>query len=147
VRSRRGKTGSFRTRIEVMNDQPRPAVEFGGIRDALITRAAAHLSGDLKHFGLPTLLALAEVEQLTGVLSLVGAERTEAVYLRRGRVVSVTGKAPDEPTKRLAALCRWKTGSFSLVLRRVDRADEIGKPTTAFLIDLAREDDEAKRVA
>ncbi len=148
VRSRRGKSGRWRTRVSLTgeasdSDEPR---HVGGIREALTEVPTAHLSGDLSRFRMPTLLTLADLERTTGELRIHRGPQQAIVYLHQGRVVDVEGLGlPRE--QQLAALCGWTQGAFELFLRDVDRPDLFGLPTTALLIDLARAHDEAQRVA
>lgn len=166
VRSRRSRGGSYRTRVEVA--QPSAACvdrSVSGLRDALggaqrkrhgasrlvplAARCREHLGGELAHIGLPSVLSLAGIERMTGVVQLARGPVTVRLYLRDGDVVDVVdeGDADTAPREVLAELLRWDEGTFSVLLESVDRPDRIGVPTTALLLDLAREHDEQRRVA
>ncbi|MEQ8455618.1 MAG: PilZ domain-containing protein [Sandaracinaceae bacterium] len=163
VRSRRSKSGTFRTRIELSSQTLPEGVDRSvhGVHDALtkVVEAAVaptseitptrkeHLSGDLAMLGVPSLLSLAGLEQMTGVLRVGGAEGDGIeVFLQDGRVVDAMDGSGAAPRAVLAELCRRGQGSFALTLEPVDRPDRLGASTTALLLDLAREEDEATRV-
>lgn len=160
VRSRRSKSGTFRTRIELSQSALPDGVDRSvtGVRDALTEVALAavapkteleptrkeHLSGDLGMLGVPSLLSLAGIEQMTGVLRVDGGEAE--VFLRAGQVVDATDGTGAAPRAVLAALLRRTRGAFALTLEPVERPDRLGTSTTALLLDLAREEDEGARV-
>lgn len=142
VRSRRNRTGSFRTRVEMapkdaaMDRPPDPSAE-----------AKPHLSGDISRFRVTTLLTLAEVERISGELRVTREGADAVIFLREGRVVDVVAHDGADATARLSALCLWDTGAFEMILRETRRPDRVGTSTTALLLDLARAEDEAQRVA
>ncbi|MEZ4336554.1 MAG: PilZ domain-containing protein [Sandaracinaceae bacterium] len=144
VRSRRSKSGSYRTRVEWSEAEPAPTDRsVGGIRDAMKDRVP-QLTGDLGAFTPPTLLAFASMEQMSGELVVEDV----TVWLSRGDVVDVT--ATDRacpPLDLLAEVCRRDRGRFALYAGRVERPNRVGTSTTALLIDLARQHDELQRVA
>lgn len=160
VRSRRSKSGTFRTRIELASQSLPDGVDRSvhGVHDALtkVVEAAVaptseiaptrkeHLSGDLAMLGVPSLLSLAGIEQMTGVLRVDGG--AVEVFLQAGRVMDAVDGSGAAPRAVLGALCRRDQGSFALTLEPVDRPDRLGASTTALLLDLAREQDEAERV-
>jgi len=145
VRSRKAKDGTYRTRVEWDAAQPVEAEqEVGGIREAL-DQGPPHLSGELARFGLPTLLGLLALERASGRLRLDGPFGAATVFLRDGAVVDVSGDG--DPIERLATLCRWDAGQFTMHLGRTSGPDRVRTPTTALLLELARQEDELARVA
>ena len=150
VRSRRSKSGDFRTTVEVLGEAEIPASERAvqGIRELLVPRAPApHLAGDLSRFRAPTLLTLAELERATGELRMMHAGSTVTVYLAEGRVLDAEGLLGETVKEQLATACRWERGRFELRLCEVRRADRVGMGATALLLELARLEDEAARAA
>lgn len=156
VRSRQRSSGDFRTRIEVLDEEPNAETEDDtlGLRDALALATSppasgdAHLSGELSHVPLTSVLAVAGFERLTGELRLSRGLAQAVVYLREGQVVDCDGTLPEQsPRECLTELFGWAEGVFQLTVCPCDRPDRIGIPTTALLLDLARSLDENKRVA
>jgi len=105
-----------------------------------------HLSGVIARIRLATLCALCDMERLTGELALRRDDESTIVFVRDGHLVDVFPVAEGQsPRERLRELLRWERGSFELTLKEVERPDRIAVGTTALLLDLAREDDEARR--
>ncbi len=106
----------------------------------------AHLAGLLSRVRLPTLAALFEMDRISGELTLVQGEERATIFVRDGRIVDVESAALDpRPRPQLARLFGWMDGSFEFIVRPVTRADRVELSTTALLLDLAREADEAAR--
>ena len=111
-------------------------------------REGAHLSGTLSEVGLPSLLGFFELERTSGILCLDQGARTARIFVREGRIVDVECEAADaSTTEALGDLLEWRDGTFEFQFQAVERADSIGKTTSALLIDLARRHDEASRQA
>jgi hypothetical protein len=107
---------------------------------------AHHLSGQLASVPLTTLIALFEMERLTGELVVRRDIEEARIYISGGRLVDVEPVAVGETGRaRVRSILGWREGSFEFDVQPVGRADKIGMSTTALLIDLAREDDEASR--
>jgi len=105
-----------------------------------------HLKGVLSRIQLPSLLALIEIERMTGSLELHRAEQRASVFAREGRVVDVElPGAGDDPREMLAKLCAWRDGTFEFSLGPIDREDRLETSITGLLLDIAREQDEAGR--
>jgi hypothetical protein len=108
--------------------------------------AHKHLSGSLDRIRLPTLFALAEMERMSGALDVKQGTQTSRLFLRDGRILDVE-PMPEGSTHRaeLSRLCAWDNGTFEFFMEVIDRPDRVGIATTAMLLDLAREADEASR--
>lgn len=108
--------------------------------------AHKHLSGSLDRIRLPTLFALAEMERMSGALDVKQGAHAARLFLREGRILDVE-PIPEGSTHRaeLSRLCGWDSGTFEFFMDVIDRPDRVGVPTTALLLDLAREADEAGR--
>jgi hypothetical protein len=126
--------------------------ESGRASDPRLGRTSAakpkreHLSGLLARIRLPTLCALFDMERLSGELTLRRGDARAVIYVRDGRLVDVDPLEPDvTPRAGIGRLLAWDEGSFEFAVRDVDRPDRIGVSTTALLLDLAREADEAAR--
>jgi hypothetical protein len=109
-------------------------------------RRAYHLAGQVSRVPLTTLASLFEMERMTGELAVrKGAEKAR-IYVDGGRIIDVSPLGASEtPRERLRAVLGWREGSFEFDVKAVTRADRIGTSTTALLLDLARESDEAER--
>ncbi|MCC6751630.1 MAG: DUF4388 domain-containing protein [Deltaproteobacteria bacterium] len=105
-----------------------------------------HLVGLLSRIRIPTLLTMFELERMSGAL-LISRDGEEArLFVRDGRVVDVEdGQGRAAPRALATRLLAWDEGTFEFTLQAVDRPDRIGTSTTALLLDLAREADEAGR--
>ena len=108
-------------------------------------REGVHLSGSLAEVGLPSLLGFVELERASGVLRLTRDAHEAAVFVSKGRIVDVESAIPGSPMDVLGVLLGWSEGEFEFAFQAVERDDVIGKTTTALLLDLARESDEAAR--
>jgi hypothetical protein len=64
--------------------------------------------------------------------------------VNEGRLVDVT-PVPEgsSPRAELSRLLAWTEGAFEFFVQPVQRPNRIGVGTTALLLDLAREEDEA----
>jgi hypothetical protein len=105
-----------------------------------------HLSGELARVRLTTLCSLFEMDRMSGVLTLSRGRDEARVYVSEGQLVDVEpspeGVAPRAAIGRLLA---WDEGTFHFSVEPVARPNRIGAGTTALLLDLARESDEARR--
>ena len=109
-------------------------------------REGFHLSGTLSEVGLPSLLGFFELERASGVLRLERDSKTAALFVREGCIVDVESEpAGASATDALADLLGWSDGAFEFTFQSVDRADAIGQPTTALLMECARRSDESSR--
>ncbi len=107
-------------------------------------RSREHLRGLLARIRLPSLLAFCELERLSGVLSLQRDGEQGQVFLRNGQVVDAElERAGADPRTVIAELCGWEDGTFDFSLREVQRADRLQLSTSALLLTLAQERDEA----
>ena len=105
-----------------------------------------HLSGALSEVALPSLLGFFELERASGVLRLERDSKTAALFVREGRILDVESEpvAPSA-TEALASLLEWPDGAFEFKFQSVERADAIGKSTTALLMECAQRSDESSR--
>ncbi|MEZ4250372.1 MAG: DUF4388 domain-containing protein [Polyangiales bacterium] len=142
--SRPRKNGSYATRFDLERCEEHGDRDVTGIRLALAHRRP-DLVGELSSLSLPTVLALASMEQLTGVLLLVDDGEEARVFLRRGQIVDVEGLGETSPRHALGGVLGWTRGTFALELRDVTRPDRLHTSTTALLLDLVREQDERRR--
>jgi len=107
---------------------------------------AHHLSGQIARIRLPTLLALFEMERMTGRLVATHGEDEARIFFKDGAVVDVEPTAPGStPRARMAEVLAWESGAFEFSVEPVVRNNRIGVGTTALLLDLARESDERSR--
>jgi hypothetical protein len=109
-------------------------------------RKGVHMSGTLSEVGLPSLLGFFELERASGVLRLEQDSKTAILFVRDGGILDVES-VPTAPsaTEALASLLEWPDGAFEFTFQSVERADAIGTPTTALLMDFARRSDESSR--
>jgi hypothetical protein len=109
-------------------------------------RKREHLSGDLARVRLSTLCSLMDMERMSGVLTLTREGKMARIYVSEGELVDVE-PVPDGLTPRAAVgqLLAWDDGAFEFSLEESTRPNRIGLSTTALLLDLARESDEARR--
>ena len=108
-------------------------------------REGVHLSGSLAEVGLPSLLGFVDLERASGVLRLTRDAQEATVFVSEGRIVDVESGISGAPTDVLGVLLGWSEGEFAFAFQAVEREDVVGKATTALLLDLARESDEASR--
>lgn len=104
-----------------------------------------HLSGLISRIRLPTLCALFDMERLTGELRL-RSPRDEAVliYVRNGQMIDIDPLQPGmTPRAQIGRVLGWEEGTFEFAVLPIERPDILGVSTTALLLDLAREADEA----
>jgi len=103
-----------------------------------------HLQGLLSRIQLPSLLSLFELERLSGELKLDRKGERARIFIRDGALVDIEIPREDrQPREALAALLGWEDGWFEFRVGSVDREDRVQTPTTALLLQLAREQDEA----
>lgn len=143
VRSRLGKKGTYRTSVEfVPNDDAGTVVPAGSV----VESPDDHMVGDLAHVRAPSLLSLASLEGMSGILRLHRDERNIVVYLSHGDIVDADEPGTQTSRRQLIAqICQWETGHFELSLGPVDRPNSIGVPTPALLLQLAQLQDERHR--
>jgi|GEM_PF-6562151 len=97
------------------------------------TTNAKHLSGDLSRVGLKSLLAVLELEALSGELEVAGASQKALLYLRDGRVVDVrVGAGGGVARELLRYLASWSEGRFEFVVKTIAREDRIGIKSSEF---------------
>lgn len=105
-----------------------------------------HLAGELSRISLPSVLTLCQIERVTGVLSLKHGTSTIRAYVRQGDLVDAVVEGRDvNPRAALKEVIAWRDGSFEMTFEPVLRDNRMGMSTSALLIDLARELDEASR--
>ncbi len=109
-------------------------------------RTPNHMSGQLARVRLSALVSLFDMERMSGELRLDRGLARCILFLRDGEIVDVEpvpagGNARDVLRHALS----WDHGTFDFFVGKVDRANRINRGTTALLLDLAREDDEASR--
>lgn len=105
------------------------------------------LRGDLEQVALPSVLTFLELERKTGVLFLVGAERTARLFLRDGRPMRAEIDSADGEKSRdlVWEVLAWPHGQFEFAAQDVACDDEIRMSVTSLLLELARRGDEANR--
>jgi hypothetical protein len=104
------------------------------------------LAGKLEQVRLPTLLSLIETERMTGKLVLRRGIDESRIYVADGVVLDVEPLEPNESRRaRIGALMAWADGTFELNGEPVARPNRVNMRTTALILDLAREADEARR--
>jgi hypothetical protein len=104
-----------------------------------------HLSGQLARVRLPTLLSLFGMDRMTGRLVISRGAEEARLHVKEGQIVDVEPiGASQTPRERVAQVLRWEEGAFEFYMEPVATGDRIGVSTTALLLDLAREEDEAK---
>lgn len=145
VRSRRGKKGTYRTSVEF----EAPTGTFAQLESPPTPPVTPdNMTGDLAQIRAPSLLSLASLEHMEGVLHIRRDDRLVSIYLREGQVVDAEETGSSASRRRLIAeVCQWERGSFELCLCEVDRIDGIGVPTPFLLLQLAQLQDEQRRVA
>jgi hypothetical protein len=104
-----------------------------------------HLSGEMSRIRLPSLLSLFEMDRMTGKISIKRGGRESLVYVKDGLIFDVEPTDGKPRRAVLAQLLASEDGTFQFTLEPVDRPNRVGVSTTALLLDLAREADEAKR--
>lgn len=101
------------------------------------------VSGQLSRVQLPSLLALVELEHLTGLITIADDRCAVRIYVRDGRVIDAERDGvADPPHEILGDLLEWPEAEFSIACIPVNRTDRVEMPTTALLLDLVRERDE-----
>jgi len=105
--------------------------------------SSADMRGNTTNVALPSLLTLAEMEQLTGVLTLEVDGGAGTVFLRAGRVIDVElSTGSDDPRDALLTLIEWTAADFEYSSVDVDREDRLDAKTWVLLLELAKERDE-----
>jgi len=105
-----------------------------------------HLAGELSRISLLSVLTLCQIERVTGVLCLQSGTSTIRAFVRQGDLVDASVEGRDvHPRAALKEVLLWHDGSFEMTFEPVERENRMGAPTSALLIDLARELDEAGR--
>jgi hypothetical protein len=105
-----------------------------------------HLSGEMSRIRLPSLLQLFEIERMTGKISVKRPAGDARIFVRDGQVVDVEPLAVGSVARAvIGELLASEVGTFQFTLEPVERPDRVGVGTTALLLDLAREGDEARR--
>lgn len=96
---------------------------------------AQHLSGDLSRVHLKSLLLVLELEQLSGELSISGANQKALLYLRDGQVVDVrVGAGGGVAREILRYLASWSDGRFEFTAKDVAREDRVGIKSSEFFV-------------
>jgi hypothetical protein len=116
------------------------ALEQGHAREDLV--------GRLESIRLPALLALFEMERMSGVLTLHRGTSTARLYVDDGRVLDVEPVSANEtPRAALGRFLTWTAGAFVFAACSVTRVDRVGTSITGLLLDLAHATDEARRAS
>jgi hypothetical protein len=116
--------------------------------DESVRTRRTHLSGELSRIRLPTLCSLFEMEKLTGQLVVQSGGVESRVYFVGGQIVDIEPLAQGESRRaRIGGLLAIDQGTFHFVVEKVWRPDRLNMTTTALLIDIAREADEARAAA
>jgi hypothetical protein len=112
-------------------------------RIATVEERPRDLSGQLSRVHLGSVLALAELEHLDGVVTVANERCSARIYLCGGRIVDAEHDQPElQPRDVLGQVLAWPEGEFSLTCLPVRRADRFEMGTHALLMELARERDE-----
>jgi hypothetical protein len=114
-------------------------------RDPSKARRHNALSGMIARIPLPTLISLFELERMSGRLRVRRAGDEATLYVNQGRIVDVEPLGDGTARQRIAGLLAWDEGSFEFALEPIERHDRVEVSTTALLLDIARESDEASR--
>lgn len=133
VRSRASTKGSYRTVVEFSTD----ATQL----------PARKVSGDLSQVRASSMLALAAMERIEGILQLSRDGREVILYLRDGQLIDIEAEATSMTRQELIAeVSQWDKGSFEMSVCKVERPDKLGMPTPMLLLELARSE-QRKQVA
>ncbi|HEX3597917.1 MAG TPA: DUF4388 domain-containing protein [Polyangiaceae bacterium] len=112
-------------------------------RVATVETRPQDLSGQLSRVHLASVLALAELEALDGILTVANERCAARVYFCGGRIVDAEQDTPGLQARDvLADLLTWSEGEFSFVCIAVRRSDRFEMGTHALLLELTREQDE-----
>lgn len=105
------------------------------------------LSGSLNEISVPTLLTLLEFERKSGILMMLGPRHLAArLFIADGRVVKVEAGDPDtSPVERLMTVLGWPSGTFEFTSCEVVGSDEVGRGTSALLLEHAQLQDEDRQ--
>lgn len=107
-----------------------------------------HLAGDLSRISLVSVLTLCELERATGVLRLCSNDDEVRCYVRDGRLLDAErmgARGHPSPELALSPVLGWQAGSFELLFEAVTREDRVGRPISAFLLNLMHALDESRR--
>lgn len=102
-----------------------------------------HLVGRLDRVPLSGLLMLFDMERISGELAIVLGDERFTLFLDEGKLIDATPADEEELRPTLQRIAGATTGKFEFTRCDVDREDRVQTSTTALLIDLARERDEA----
>jgi hypothetical protein len=137
-----------------------PTDESGGPRDEYADRAVESLlgavvapstlatartngldlSGQLSRVHLTSLLSLAEMERLEGVITVANERSAARIYVSEGRIVDAEfDKSTLAPRDVVAELIGWADGEFSVLCTKVRRPDRFETSTQALLHDITQE--------
>ncbi len=111
-------------------------------------KQADALRGDLEQVGLPALLSFLELERKSGVIYL--EPKGSLIILEGGRPVRAKTKHQDSvecKSQALFELLDQRSGHFEFVPGEVDEEDSIQMSLSGILMEHARLQDEAKRLA
>jgi hypothetical protein len=111
-------------------------------------RLSTHLSGLLARVPVTTLFSLFEMERMTGRLAVRTPSDHVTIWLSDGQLFDIEPIPQGQTARqRIATVLSWNDGAFEYYVEPVDRENKIGTSTTALLLDLARQADEAARDA
>jgi hypothetical protein len=104
-----------------------------------------HLRGDLAQIRLSSVLAFVELERMSGIVRLQQEGEAATLHIREGQIIDaqVQEDLSKSPIEAVFGLLRWTKGSFEFRLQPVDGNDNIGRPTSALLIEQAQREDES----
>jgi hypothetical protein len=109
-------------------------------------QSARHLAGELSRISLISLLTLCQMERVSGVIQLTSGTSRVKAFVHEGELIDALIEGRDvTPRSALREVLGWKEGHFEVLATTTLRPNRFGVPTTAVLIDLAREMDEAGR--
>jgi hypothetical protein len=102
-----------------------------------------HLVGRLDRVPLTGLLMLFDMERISGELGIMLGKDRFTLFLREGKLIDAAPASDDELRNVLQRIAATSAGKFEFRRCEVEREDRVKTSTTALLIDLARERDEA----
>lgn len=102
-----------------------------------------HLAGELSRISLISVITLCQIERITGSLLLKSGTSSIRAYMKDGEIVDAVVEGRDvDPRAAMKEVISWSDGAFEVAFEKVERANRMGLPTSALLLDLAREMDE-----
>ncbi|HKP61410.1 MAG TPA: response regulator [Polyangiales bacterium] len=110
--------------------------------------ASNGMRGDLSKVPISSLLAFAEMERRTAVVSLAREGEKATLHLRDGAVLRIDLDAAYTELRgleRFFHILDWERGRFELSSTEVNAEDQLGLPTTFVLLEHARRKDETQR--